>query len=126
MLEYAWPAVLETAAEPLESVTWQVALGVSADPATMAAMSEQQFLAAVRERMCALGRKKPRRCIALAVPARRRSPHRVVSFISVVGCGHLAVQRDPANRRQVIESATSWHRLRNPAGNGTWWNINRR
>jgi len=74
LLECAWPAVLEAAAEPLESVTWRAALGVSADPAVIAAMTEQGFLAVVRERMLALGGKKPRRCIALAVQAAAADP----------------------------------------------------
>jgi transposase len=50
LLECAWPAVLEAAADPLESLTWRAALGVSVDPAVIAAMSEQQFLAGLRER----------------------------------------------------------------------------
>ena len=37
-LECAWPAVLETAAQPLESLTWRAGLAVSADPAVTAAM----------------------------------------------------------------------------------------
>jgi hypothetical protein len=38
-------------------------------------------------------------------------PHRVVSFISVVGCGTWPSSRIRQNRRQLIESATSRHRL---------------
>jgi hypothetical protein len=38
-------------------------------------------------------------------------PQRVVSFISVVGCGTWPSRRIRQNRRQLIESATSRHRL---------------
>jgi transposase len=74
LLECAWPAVLEAAADPLESLTWRAALGVSADPAVIAAMSEQQFLAALRERLAALGGKKVWRRIAAAVRAAAADP----------------------------------------------------
>lgn len=84
LLERAWPAVLETAAEPLESVTWRAALGVSADPAVIAAMSEQEFLGAVRERMRALGGCKPRRCIALGVHAAATQPGGIAAERSAI------------------------------------------
>jgi len=74
LLECAWPAVLEAAADPLESLTWRAALGVSADPAVIAAMSEQQFLAALRARLVALGGKKVWRPIAVAVHAAAADP----------------------------------------------------
>ena len=44
-------------------------------------------------------------------PATAASPHRVVSFISVVGCGTQASSGIRQNRRQEIESLTSAHRL---------------
>jgi hypothetical protein len=44
-------------------------------------------------------------------PATASSPHRVVSFISVVGYGTLASSGIRQNRRQEIESLTSAHRL---------------
>jgi transposase len=74
LLECAWPAVLEAAADPLESRTWRAALAVSADPAVLAAMSEQEFLAALRERLVALGGKKVWRRIAVAVHAAAADP----------------------------------------------------
>ena len=55
LLECASPAVLEAAVDPLESLTWRAALGVSADPAVEAAMSEEEFLAALRDRLVAVG-----------------------------------------------------------------------
>jgi len=52
-LSVAWPAVPETCARPLESVTWLAALQVvtarcGADPGKLAAMGEQEFTALVR------------------------------------------------------------------------------
>ena len=44
-------------------------------------------------------------------PATGASPHRVVSFISVVGCGTRPSSLIRQNRRQEIESLTSAHRL---------------
>src|SRR5262249_21184087 len=69
LLECAWPAVLEAAADPLESLTWRAALAVSVDPVAIAAMTEEQFLAALREQLVALGGKKAWRRIARAVYA---------------------------------------------------------
>ena len=43
-------------------------------------------------------------------PATAASPQRVVSFISVVGCGTVPSSGIRQNRRQLIESATSAHR----------------
>jgi IS5 family transposase len=55
-------------------------------------------------------------CTALASsasfnPCTAAGPHRVVSFINVVGCGTDPSNRIRQNRRQVIESLTSRHRL---------------
>jgi len=47
-------------------------------------------------------------------PATACSPQRPVSFISVVGCGTLTSSGMRQNRRQVIESLTSAHRLSYP------------
>jgi transposase len=66
--------VLGTAAEPLESLTWRAALAVSADPAVVAAMSEQQFLAALRDQLATVGGQKAWRKIALAVHAAAAAP----------------------------------------------------
>ena len=44
-------------------------------------------------------------------PATASSPHQLVSFISVVGCGTLPSSGIRQNRRHEIESATSWHKL---------------
>jgi Transposase len=74
LLECAWPAVLETAAEPLESLTWRAALAVSVDPAVITAMSDGQFLTAVRGQLAVLGGKKLWHRIAAAVHAAAADP----------------------------------------------------
>ena len=58
----------------LESLTWRAALAVSVDPAVIAAMSEQQFLAAVHGQLVLPGGKKLWRRIAIAVHAAPLSP----------------------------------------------------
>jgi hypothetical protein len=44
-------------------------------------------------------------------PCTAALPHRLVSFISVVGCGTLPSSGIRQNRRHVIESETSAHKL---------------
>ena len=44
-------------------------------------------------------------------PSTAAVPQRVVSFISVVGCGTVPSSGIRQNRRQVIESVTSAHKL---------------
>ncbi len=90
LLECAWPAVLETAADPLESLTWRAGMAVSVAPAVIAAMSEQQFLAALREQLVALGGKKVWRRIALAVHAAAADP------------GGIAAERDAILERAAF------------------------
>jgi transposase len=51
LLECAWPAVLRTAADPLEAITWRAAMAVSTDPARIVAMGWDGFAAAVREEL---------------------------------------------------------------------------
>jgi len=53
-------------------------------------------------------------------------PHRVVSFINVVGCGTLPSSGIRQNRRQVIESLTSRHKLSKPSRYRNFKNISRR
>lgn len=47
LLECVWPNVLATAAQPLNSMTWQAAMAVSADPARIVAMGYDDFVDAV-------------------------------------------------------------------------------
>jgi len=44
-------------------------------------------------------------------PATASWPHRVVNFISVVGCGTLPSSGNRPNRRQEIGTLTSAHKL---------------
>ena len=55
LLECAWPALLATAAQPLDSATWRAALAISVHPAVIAAMSEQEFGAALAAQVRAAG-----------------------------------------------------------------------
>jgi transposase len=62
-LSVAWPAVTETCAQPLKSVTWLTALQVvtsrcGGDPGTLAAMGEQAFTALVRGAVAGWGGQK--------------------------------------------------------------------
>ncbi len=70
-------------------------------------------------------------CAALASsasfsPPAATVPHRVVSFISVVGCGTFPSSGIRQNRRQVVESLTSAHRLSKPSRYRNFKNIIRR
>jgi transposase len=47
LLECVWPAVLKTAAKPLNSLTWRAAMAVSVDPAAIVAVGWDAFAAAV-------------------------------------------------------------------------------
>ena len=53
-------------------------------------------------------------------------PHRVDSFINVVGCGTAPSNGIRQNRRQVIESLTSRHNDSYPSRYRNFRNINRR
>ena len=59
-------------------------------------------------------------------PSTAVDPHRVVSFISVVGCGTAPSNGIPQNRRQVNESPTSRHSVSYPSRYRNFRNINRR
>jgi hypothetical protein len=51
LLECAWPAVLATAGDPLDALTWRAAMAVSTDPSVIAALGFEAFAAAVREEL---------------------------------------------------------------------------
>ncbi len=87
LLECAWPALLATAARPLESATWQAALAVSAHPAAIAAMTGQDFLAALAAQVKAAGGHRVCRRVARAVRAAAACP------------GGIAAERDAALER---------------------------
>jgi hypothetical protein len=87
LLECAWPALLATAARPLDSATWQAALAVSAHPAAIAVMTEQDFLAALAAQVKAAGCHRICRRVARAVHAAAACP------------GGIAAERDAALER---------------------------
>lgn len=87
LLECAWPALLATAAKPLESATWRAALAASAHPAPIAAMSEQELLAALQAQVRAEGGQRVCRRIARAIHAAAACP------------GGVAAERDAALER---------------------------
>ncbi|HEX9355491.1 MAG TPA: IS110 family transposase [Streptosporangiaceae bacterium] len=79
LLEVAWPAVLATAADPLESATWlacvQVALArCDGDLAAVHALGQDAFTAAARAALGAFGAKRICQRIAAAVYAALAGP----------------------------------------------------
>jgi len=74
LLECAWPSVLGTAAQPAESLTWRAALTVPASPAVIARMSLEEFTAAVRGELAAVGGKRICQRIVTAIHAAAASP----------------------------------------------------
>jgi transposase len=87
LLECAWPALLNTAAKPLESVTWRAALAVSTDPAVIAGMSVAQFTTALRAQVHQQGGQRVSRRLAGAIHAAAGDP------------GGIAAERDAALER---------------------------
>lgn len=87
LLECAWPALLATAAKPLESATWRAALAVSADPAEITAMSIEGFTAALRAQVRADGGQRVCLTIARAIHAAAAAP------------GGIAAEREAALER---------------------------
>jgi transposase len=97
LLECAWPAVLRTAGEPLEALSWRAAMSVSTDPAVIAAMSFQDFADAVG--------------VALGPWGGFRRNHRILRAIHAAASDPGGI---PAERAAACERAgfalTDWHR----------------
>jgi transposase len=74
LLECVWPALLATAAKPLEAATWRAALAVSTDPAVIAAMSIEQFTTALRAQIRQQGGQRVSRRLAQAIHAAAGDP----------------------------------------------------
>ena len=74
LLECGWPSMLGAAAQPAESLTWRAGLTVSASPRVIAAMSLEEFTAAVRGQLPAVGGKRISQRIATAIHAAAASP----------------------------------------------------
>jgi transposase len=51
LLECVWPAVLATAADPLDAITWRAAMAVSTQPQQILAMGFDAFAAAVGDEL---------------------------------------------------------------------------
>src|SRR6266536_1594900 len=86
LLECAWPAVLEAAAEPLDSRTWRAAVQVAlartaGDPATLSRLGEARFARAVTRELARWGAK--RRCLRIvrAVWAAATSPQALATGV---------------------------------------------
>ena len=90
LLECAWPSLLETAAKPLESLTWRAALAVSASPAVVAAMSLERFTAALAAEVRAMGGKRVCHRVARAIHAAAAQP------------SGIATERDAALERAAF------------------------
>ena len=74
LAECVWPALLSTAAKPLESATWRAALAVSCDPAVIAAMSIEQFTTVLRTQVLRQGGQRVSRRLAQAIHAAAADP----------------------------------------------------
>jgi transposase len=90
LLECAWPALLEAAGKPLRSATWRAALATSVHPAVIAAMSDQEFLAALQAQVTAAGGQRVCRRVARAIHAAAACP------------GGIAAERDAALERAAF------------------------
>jgi transposase len=94
LLECAWPAVLEAAAEPLDSLTWRAAVQVAlartaGDPATLSRLGEARFARAVARGLARWGAK--RRCLRIvrAVWAAATSPTALATGVDTQRPGAL-------------------------------------
>jgi transposase len=94
LLECAWPAVLEAAAEPLDSATWRAAVQVAlartaGDLATLSRLGEARFARAVTRELARWGAK--RRCLRIvrAVWAAATSPTALATGVDAQRPGAL-------------------------------------
>jgi transposase len=97
LLECAWPAVLRTCADPLESITWRAALAVSTHPDQIAAMGYQAFAAAVTAALPGWGGQRRNQRILKAIYAAAHAP------------GGIAAERDAACERAEF-ALRDWQR----------------
>jgi len=67
LLECVWPAVLRTAAKPLEAITWRAAMAVSCDPDEIVAMGYEAFADAVRDQLPRWGGQRRNHTILRAI-----------------------------------------------------------
>lgn len=74
LLECAWPAVLRTAADPVEALTWRAAMSVSTHPGEIAAMGYDEFAAAVTGQLGRWGGRRRNHRIMRGVYAAAQAP----------------------------------------------------
>lgn len=97
LLECVWPAVLRSAAKPLEAITWRAAMAVSCDPAVIVAMGYDGFATAVRDELAGWG-------------GRRRN-HRILRAIWAAALDPGGVERErPAALERAADAIRDWRR----------------
>jgi transposase len=97
LLECVWPAVLRTAAKPLEATTWRAAMAVSCDPAEIAAMGYDAFASSVGAELARWGGK--------------RRNHRILQAIWAAAVEPDGVERErPAALERARYAIRDWRR----------------
>jgi hypothetical protein len=97
LLECVWPAALQTAAKPLEAITWRAAMALSCDPVEIAAMGYDTFTAAVGAELARWG-------------GQRRN-HRILQAIWVAALQPDGVERERAAALERARDAIrDWRR----------------
>lgn len=97
LLECAWPAVLRTAADPLDSITWRAAMAVSTHPDQIVAMGFDAFAAAVTTELGRWGGQRRNLRILRAISAAANDP------------GGVSAERAAACER-AADALRDWHR----------------
>ena len=96
LLECAWPAVLATAADPLDAITWRAGMAVSTNPHEILAMGFDAFAAAVRDELGRWGGTRRNHRILQAIWQAAQAP------------GGVATERTAACERAAYALA-DWH-----------------
>ena len=99
LLECAWPAVLRTAAEPLDALTFRAAMSVSTHPEQIVAMGYEPFAAAVAAELGRWGGQRRNLRILRAIWAAAQAP------------GGVGAERD-ATAERAADTLRDWHRAR--------------
>jgi transposase len=99
LLECAWPAVLATAADPLDASTWRAAMAVATHPDQIRAMGYDAFAAAVRDQLPRWGATRRNLRILRAIWAAASDP------------GGVATERAAACERAAYAVADWRHAL---------------
>ncbi len=111
LLECAWPAALDAAAEPLDSLTWRAAMSVACcDPARIRRLGSARFTKAVRRELPRWGTTRPYTPIIDALYAAAADPRGVPSQrpggleragYALADLHHAQAQRDQAQDQMV-------------------------